>query len=252
MTMMIRQVALAARELDPVVEDLCAVLGTEVCFNDPGVGEFGLKNALMTVGTQLLEVVAPKDPGSTAERFLERRGGDSGYMLILQTTDLAADRKRVEEMNVRVVWESSYPDIASFHLHPKDVGGAIVSIDQPMPPESWRWGGPEWEQHIHTEVTDAMVGVTVQSDDPAAMARRWSEVLDCPEGPPENGAHHLPIEKGRIDFVRDTDGRGPGISMITVHATDKARALDTARERGLRVTDSSTTIGGTIFEFVGD
>ena len=250
--MMIRQVALAARELDPVVDDLCAVLGTEVCFNDPGVGEFGLKNALMTVGTQLLEVVAPKDPGSTAERFLDRRGGDSGYMLILQTTDLKADRKRAEDMGIRVVWESEYPDIASFHLHPKDVGGAIVSIDQPLPPESWRWGGPDWEQHIHTDVTDTMLGVTVQSEDPAAMARRWAEFLDCPEQPSENGAHTIPLENGQIDFAHDTDGRGPGISVITVHATDKARALDVARQRKLPVTDSSVTIGGTIFEFVGD
>ena len=32
----IRQLALVARDLEPVVEDLCAVLGVSVCFRDPG------------------------------------------------------------------------------------------------------------------------------------------------------------------------------------------------------------------------
>jgi hypothetical protein len=43
---------------------------------------------------------------------------------------------------VRTVWEKELPDIRAMHLHPKDIGGAIVSIDQPVPAPSWRWGGP--------------------------------------------------------------------------------------------------------------
>ena len=29
---------------------------------------------------------------------------------------------------------------------PRDVGGAIVSLDRPLPPASWRWAGPGWEE----------------------------------------------------------------------------------------------------------
>ncbi|MCP5069350.1 MAG: hypothetical protein GY946_22525, partial [bacterium] len=47
--MRLRQIALVAKELDPVVERLCSVLGIEVGFNDPGVAAFGLVNAVMPV-----------------------------------------------------------------------------------------------------------------------------------------------------------------------------------------------------------
>ena len=56
--MRLRQIALVAQELDPVVENLCAVLGIEVGFNDPGVAAFGLHNAVMPVGDTVLEVVS--------------------------------------------------------------------------------------------------------------------------------------------------------------------------------------------------
>ena len=139
--MRIRQIALVARELDPVVDDLCAVLGVEVAFNDPGVAEFGLKNAVMALGDQFLEVVSPFRADASAARYLERRRGDGGYMVILQSDDLDADRTRLARVGARIVWEIAFDDIATIHLHPRDVGGAIVSLDRPLPPASWRWEG---------------------------------------------------------------------------------------------------------------
>src|SRR5262245_16796633 len=149
--MHIRQIALVARELDPVVEDLCAVLGIVVGFRDPGVAEFGLRNAVMPVGTTFLEVVSPVRDDTTAGRFLARRGGDGGYMVILQTDDLDGDRARLARLGARVVWEATLDDIATIHVHPRDIGGAIVSVDQPRPPESWRWGGPDWRRSVRTD-----------------------------------------------------------------------------------------------------
>ena len=46
---------------------------------------------------------------------------------------------------MRVVWEAKYDDVEAFHVHPKDVGGAILSFDQMWPPAAWKWGGPAWE-----------------------------------------------------------------------------------------------------------
>ena len=42
MWLRLRQIALVARELQPVLDDFRAVLGLEVCFVDPGVKTFGL------------------------------------------------------------------------------------------------------------------------------------------------------------------------------------------------------------------
>ena len=43
--MRLRQVALVAHSLAPAVDQLTALLGIKVAYNDPGVGKFGLENA---------------------------------------------------------------------------------------------------------------------------------------------------------------------------------------------------------------
>ena len=76
----LRQVALVVHDLDAVVADLGRLLGLEVAFNDPGVEMFGLRNAVLPVGTQFIEVVSPITAGTAAGRQLERLGADGGYM----------------------------------------------------------------------------------------------------------------------------------------------------------------------------
>lgn len=164
-----------AGELDPVVETLCERFGLSVCFRDPGVGEFGLHNALMTIGDQFLEVVAPTEDGTTAGRLLDRRGGDGGYMAIYEVDDLDRRVEHLREHDVRIVWSLDLPDIRGRHLHPRDVGGAIVSVDEPLPAGSWRWAGPDWTAHSDTSVVSGIAGVTVSAADPVAMRARWAE-----------------------------------------------------------------------------
>lgn len=224
----IRQIAFVARELEPVVTALCAGLGVEVCHRDPLVAEFGLRNALMPIGSTLLEVVSPFREGTTAGRLLDKRGGDGGYMVILQTDDLARDRARIEGLGVRVVWEVSLDDIATIHLHPRDVGGAIVSIDEARPPESWRWAGPNWEQKRRTDSVTAIVGAELQAEDPQAMATRWSQVLARPLDATADGVARIVLDEGELRFVPATDGRGDGLAGIDVRAATgrPARVLD--------------------------
>ena len=91
--MRLRQIALVTPELRPVERQICDQLGLEVCYRDPGLAYFGLRHGLYAIGDQLLEVVALKQPGTTAGRFLERRGGEGGYMVLLQTDDVEAGRR---------------------------------------------------------------------------------------------------------------------------------------------------------------
>ena len=156
----LRQVALVARELDPVVESLCEGLGLSVCFRDPGIARFGLHNALMTIGDQFLEVVSPTQDGTTAGRLLDRRGGDGGYMAIFEVDDVDDRIGELEKAGIRTVWSIDRPDVRARHLHPRDIGGAIVSIDQPVPNGSWPWAGP-WTAHADTKVVTGIAGVTI-------------------------------------------------------------------------------------------
>src|SRR6476620_12806642 len=88
----IRQIAMVARHDLVAAQEFIHVLGLAIAFHDPGIKNIGLHNTLMPVGTQLLEIVAPVTEGTTAERYLERRKGAGGYMVITQTDDHAPRR----------------------------------------------------------------------------------------------------------------------------------------------------------------
>ncbi|MDP6867023.1 MAG: VOC family protein [Acidimicrobiales bacterium] len=209
MAIRLRQVALVAHDLDAVEEDLIAELGLEPCVRDLGVSQFGLRNVLFPVGERLLEVVSPVETGTTAGRQLARRNGDGGYMVLVQTDDLVGDRERLDTLGVRVVLEASMPGIEGVHLHPKDVGGAILSIDETVDWLDWPWAGSTWRDHVRTDVVSDLVAVEIQAHDPAIMAERWAAVL----GVGRSGSVVL-LDEGEIRFVEATDGRGDGVSGL--------------------------------------
>jgi hypothetical protein len=178
----LRQAVLAARDLDAAVEELRSALPLGEPYADPGVALFGLRNAVMPLGDTFVEVVSPVQEGTAAGRFLDRRG-DGAYMAMFQIDDLAGARERAAALGVREVWAIDLDDITATHLHPADMGAAIVSLDRPVPPESWRWGGP-WQPHGDARTT----GLTLSARDPEALGARWSEVLGS-----------LELDDGRVD-----------------------------------------------------
>jgi hypothetical protein len=173
----LRQVALAAAELEPVAAALQATFGWQEPFHDPGVRQFGLQNAVFAAGDTFVEVVSPVQPGTTAGRYLDRRGGDSGYMAIFQVADLQDARRRIAGAGIKVVWQADYPDIAGTHLHPKDVPGAIVSVDWADPPESWRWAGPDWTGKAPASGGGGIAGIVVEVEEPSSAAARWAAAI---------------------------------------------------------------------------
>ncbi len=243
--MRLRQIALVASELDPVVEELCAVLGIEVGFHDPGVEVFGLVNAVMPVGDTFLEVVVPNREGTTAGRLLERRRGDGGYMVIVQSQAKDEDRRRVDELGVRVVYEATLPGAHGIHLHPRDVGGAILSIDWMDPPSSWKWGGPGWESKVRADTSREIVGADLQADDPEAMATRWAEVMGQKARAGGDGAFRIDLDEGGfVRFHPPRDERGEGVSGLTIAAADPERLRAEAAKRGCVDADGDVAICG--------
>lgn len=166
-----------ASELEPVADALRAALALEEPFRDPGVGAFGLANVVFSLGDCFLEVVSPIDRETAAGRYLDRHGGDGGYMVIFDIEDLEGARERAAGLGARVVWQIDLPDISGTHLHPADMRGAIVSLDRSHPYGSWRWGGPQWTARVGSGAPGELAGITIAVTDPAAVAERWAKVL---------------------------------------------------------------------------
>jgi hypothetical protein len=214
----LRQAVLVSRELEPAVARLREALGLGEPFDDPNVRVFGLRNAVMALGSEFIEVVSPIEPQTAAGRHMDRRG-EGGYMLIVQVDDLAAARARAKQLDIRTAWEIDLPDIACTHLHPVDTGGTILSIDQPLPPESWRWGGPGWTGRAGGGAPGRLRGATLEVGNPEATATRWARLLDVSLAPV------LTLAAGQQVTFEEGDGGLVEIAVEVPEATRRGRAL---------------------------
>tara|TARA_B100001093_G_scaffold440856_1_gene441654 strand:+ start:975 stop:1709 length:735 start_codon:yes stop_codon:yes gene_type:complete len=242
----IRQIVMVSSMRDPIVNDLCELFGFEVAFNDPGVGHFGLENAVIPIGTDFLEVVSPVKDNTTAGRFLEKRNGDGGYMIIIQVDDFEISKGLVEKKNIGVVWKTDLPEAKAMHLHPKQMGGAILSLDWMNPKESWKWAGPEWTSHISGPVS-GVDGVEIQSSNPDEMFKDWLEVLGSTKSDPEKRIIFL--DNTWLKFISDTDGRGAGISTFSLKSENHHVIYERAKDLGLMNGDF-IQLGGMKFHLV--
>ena len=247
--MRIRQLVFVSKERDSLVKDLCDLFQLEVAFYDPGIIHFGLENAVIPVGDTFLEVVSPVQENTTAGRFLETRKGDGGYMVIVQTDDLKREKLRVESEGIRIVWNADREEdgihAQAIHLHPRDVGGAILSIDSMEPAEAWLWASLSWKKHIKTETSNFLNGVHIQSTNPESMMRSWEKALGK-KGIYTNNQFLINLNESRVVFVEDLDGRGEGIESFEISVNDKKSVIKSAQDLGLFI-DGEINIGGVKF-----
>ena len=243
MWLRLRQICGLARTLAPVEAAIKDVLGVEVCYRDPGVGRFGLENALFPIGNQLLEVVAPVQENTAGGRYLDRRGGDGGYMVITQTDDHPPRRARVDALGVRLAHEFKAEGFINMQLHPRDTGGTFFEIDQQLGPDAekpdgpWHPAGPDWQKARRTERVGGIVAADVQCDDPEAVARRWGEIAEIGVDY-SDGIYALQLDNAKVRFVPCTDGRPEGLAGIDVKANDRDAILTAADARGCLLDES--------------
>jgi hypothetical protein len=210
----LRQAVLVAAELEPVASALKAALDLDEPFRDPGVGAFGLANVVFALGDCFVEVVSPIEPDTAAGRYLARHGGDGGYMVIFDLEDLEGAREHAVGLDARVVWRIDLPDISATHLHPADMRGAIVSLDQSRPYGTWRWGGPQWTGQIGVGAPGRLVGITLAVSDPVAVAARWGEVLGLEVSGEDRPV--LRLDGGEVYFETAASENAEGLVEIAV------------------------------------
>jgi hypothetical protein len=199
----IRQAVLASRDLAATRARLEAEYELGEPYADPAVAYFGLENAVYAIGDTFLEVVSPVADDTAAGRLLDRRdAAETGYMVMVQVDDLNGARERAREAGIREVFEVEFDEIREVHLHPADIGGAIVSLSEPQPPESWKWGGPDWGRRA---APGSVTGVRIAVAEPDSVRRRWETIAGA--------------ALGAVDFVETADGDG----LVAIEISDGAQ-----------------------------
>ena len=244
--MRLRQIALAAADLETATAVLCDVLGIGAPFRDPGVGVFGLENAVFAIGETFLEVVSPVRDDATAKRWIAKRGGDAGYMVIVQCDDLATlarEVARARHWGAVVVWQGEHAGARTAHFHPRELG-AIASLDAMPSWGEWVWAGPDWRERSHVRTTRAVTGAELASADPERLAARWTALLGV-KARRADGALAIALPRGgRIAFVA---GRDDALVGVEVALADPARFAERARARNALGADGAATIAGVRF-----
>lgn len=255
MTLRLRQICLVSPTLEPAVATLCDVLGIAVCHRDPSVGKYGLVNAVMPVGNTFLEVVAPTREATAAGRYIARRNGEGGYMVIIDCDDIAPWISHVASVGVRVANDLNYHgEYRGLQLHPRDTGGALLEINWSHDGASlagpYHPAGPNWHGAFGADAAAAIVAAEIQADEPGLLAARWGQILRRPVRDAD-GVPTIDLAVGTIRFVRAADGRGEGLGGIDVRVADRPRALARAAANGIAVVDGILRICGSRIRFVG-
>jgi hypothetical protein len=246
----LRQIAVITRQPEPVEDELRHVLGLALAYRYPGVDGFGLGTAYFPIGNEMFEVVVAAERGTVADRFIDRRGGQGGFIVMLECRDLSAYRQRAEAAGVRVVGEGDDPARGRHvQFHPKDTGGTFLELHEPFGPGAgehdgpWPYGGDDWRSARRTRSVTGIVGAEIQSEDPGAVAARWSRLLDRPACTTEAGDIVMSLRGGHLRFARAQDGRGEGLGAIDVRVADREHVVS-ARARASYRDEAPLEIGG--------
>lgn len=231
--MKLRQVVFVCKDLESNAKELCETLGIDIAYRDPGVGKWGLANVVCPTGHDFLEIVSPTQDGTSAGRYIQRRRGDGGYMVILQVPDAIKERERIAALGVRAVEKKDMAEYKYTHFHPSDTAGVLLSIDQTVAPAGtdaklwWPPASKDWLPHSKSNVTNGLGGVEIQAADPDAAAALWSKILNRPV----DGDIIRLDDDGEIRFVPIADDRGPGVSAYDIKTVDRETVLARARKR---------------------
>lgn len=240
----LRQICLVASDLAKVEKEIADVLGLEICFRDPGVGKYGLHNALFAMSGTFLEVVSPLKDDTAAGRYIERRKGDGGYMYIVDCDDLERRREVIKGAGVRLVEDLKSTEGTltgeALHLHPRDTGGCLLSVDRHSPDGesmagSYKWAGENWISHDRSKTVRAISGARMQCNDPAAVAARWSQLLERPVERNDRDTWTMELDNARARFGPIEDDRGEGLASVRLSCRDPKAILANAERHGAMV-----------------
>jgi hypothetical protein len=169
-------------------------------------------------------------------------------MAIFCCDDPGARGKHAGKMGVRVANVIDHAPYHGVQLHPRDCRAAFIEFNHTdgsddilgrYPP-----AGPDWQQSIRKDVTQALIGVEMQSPEPQALAEHWGAIIEIPVSKNQAGEPELKLPNADFRFVK---GASDLMSGLTFKVTNVAPVLDAARAKGHAVTGNSFDLCGVTF-----
>lgn len=218
MSTRLRQIVLLAADMEPSLSRLQELLGTTDGDVDPAMAEFGLTHEVLRVGRDTyIELCAPlAGSGETAAKRFLARGGEGGYMVVIEVPDAAVMRQRIQANGWAVPLAQEHHANELTQLHPRDFG-TLLEADQVGSGHDWHY--PALEGTESTDRTTGIVAADVAVADPAEQARRWATAFELTVG--DDGASVVFPGGGLVRFVPSVDGR-TGAVAYDIAATQAA------------------------------
>jgi hypothetical protein len=214
----LRQVVVAALDGSHAVDQLRTTFGLSEGYQDPDVAAFGLKNHVLALGDQFLELVSPFTDEAPVRRFLQRKGRSAaGYMVVLEVGAVAPYRARAETLGLGVALDSESETWSTLHIHPRTMG-SLVSVDHDKGGD-WMPAGPDWRRRPRANAVSGIAGIRIATADPMATAHRWAAFLNVPY----SSARTLCLSQGTIEFVPVTSGHD-GLVAVDLLTSEVRRA----------------------------
>ncbi|TVY46448.1 hypothetical protein LOCC1_G005653, partial [Lachnellula occidentalis] len=269
----LRQIALVAEDLERAKHLLTTVIGTEVIFQDPLVEQWGLRNILVPIGGDIIEVVSPFKPNTTAGRLLSKRG-EGGYMIIMQTEDASARRDYLQSNKLAtVILNHESEDSTCIQYHPKGIKGGIIpeldshppSRTNPTPLQTrfspWHACGPltsypaysaGMKRHSDLLLISAACRLAPGDADVEGAARQWEDVFGVVRGK-RQGEGASEFVNARLGFIPGMRGEAEGLVQICIGVQGTialSGILDRAKRIGVLGRDGAVQMLGVRWDFV--
>ncbi|KAF2200301.1 hypothetical protein GQ43DRAFT_432638 [Delitschia confertaspora ATCC 74209] len=265
----LRQIALVAKDLERakcLLPVQTHVIGTEVIYEDPTLRQWGLKNFLIPLGGDFIEIVSPVKPNTTAGRLLSKRG-DGGYMIIMQTEDARKRRDFIKSKGLaKLILTHEHDGVVCTQYHPKGFKGRLprlvsccrlqrsgggmipeldshdITTDDPKPLTArflpWHACGPNYKAYYsgmqrssHFSLEGAVCRLEPGDVGHEAAAKQWEDIFGV-----TRSRDLLAFTNARLGFIRGLEGQPEGLASITVGVNGKdklAGILERASEKGL-------------------
>lgn len=199
--------------------------------------QLGVENLIFAVGSDFIEVMFPTRPDGATVGFMDRRGGDCGYMVVLQSADVGHYAGLAQAAGVRISHEADYPAYRDIQLNPRDTGGALLSVARHMPESevggAWYPAGTAWQGLPGSRAVSAVVGAELRGPEADALAARWARLLERPAEQVGEGWRIGLDGGGELRFRLAGEGEKEGFSGIDLRVVDRQRVAEGAKAAGI-------------------